>query len=83
LTLYAETVAGPMGEPSTERRRQLEALNLNSLYWQTAEKFDNGHAFFEAVCAHDLGSRGEAEEQPLRRERAGAIYARRSPSGLT
>jgi bifunctional non-homologous end joining protein LigD len=43
-----------VGEPYTERRRQLEALNLNGLYWQTPETFDDGHALFEAVCAHEL-----------------------------
>jgi bifunctional non-homologous end joining protein LigD len=39
--------------PYSERRAQLEALHLNGVYWQ-AETFDDGHALFEAVCAHVL-----------------------------
>jgi hypothetical protein len=30
---------------------QLEALNLNGIYWQTPETFDDGNALFDAVCA--------------------------------
>jgi hypothetical protein len=36
----------------SERRAQLEALNLNGVYWQTPETFDDGQALFDAVCAH-------------------------------
>jgi bifunctional non-homologous end joining protein LigD len=43
-----------MNEPYTERRRQLEALNLNSVHWRTPETFDDGQALFDAVCAHGL-----------------------------
>jgi ATP-dependent DNA ligase len=35
------------------RRRQLEALNLNDLYWRTPETFDDGAAFFDAVCERE------------------------------
>jgi bifunctional non-homologous end joining protein LigD len=37
-----------------DRRSQLEALNLNDVYWQTPETFDDGHALFDAVCEHEL-----------------------------
>jgi bifunctional non-homologous end joining protein LigD len=40
--------------PYSERRAQLEALNLNGVYWQTPESFDDGEALFEAVRAHNL-----------------------------
>jgi bifunctional non-homologous end joining protein LigD len=40
--------------PYSERRAQLEALNLNSVYSQTPETFEDGQALFEAVCAHEL-----------------------------
>jgi bifunctional non-homologous end joining protein LigD len=40
--------------PYSERRAQLEALNLNGVHWQTPETFDDGHALFDAVCAHEL-----------------------------
>ncbi|MFL5982735.1 MAG: hypothetical protein ACJ74R_13605 [Gaiellaceae bacterium] len=40
--------------PYSERRVQLEALNLNGLHWQTPETFDDGDALFAAVCAHEL-----------------------------
>jgi bifunctional non-homologous end joining protein LigD len=43
-----------MAEPYRERRRQLEALNLNSPYWRTPETFDDGEALFEAVCEREL-----------------------------
>jgi bifunctional non-homologous end joining protein LigD len=43
-----------MGEPYTARRRQLEALNLNGIYWSTPETFDDGAALFDAVCERDL-----------------------------
>jgi bifunctional non-homologous end joining protein LigD len=39
-----------MRAPYSERRAQLEALNLNGLYWRTPEVFDDGAALFEAVC---------------------------------
>jgi bifunctional non-homologous end joining protein LigD len=40
--------------PYSERRAQLEALDLNGVFWQTPETFDDGEALCEAVCAHDL-----------------------------
>jgi bifunctional non-homologous end joining protein LigD len=40
--------------PYSERRRRLEELNLNGPSWQTPEIFEDGHALFEAVCAHEL-----------------------------
>jgi bifunctional non-homologous end joining protein LigD len=40
--------------PYSERRAQLDALNLNGVCWQTPETFDDGEALFEAVCAHEL-----------------------------
>lgn len=40
--------------PYSERRAQLETLNLNGVHWQTPALFDDGEALFEAVCAHDL-----------------------------
>jgi bifunctional non-homologous end joining protein LigD len=43
-----------MGEPYRERRRQLEALNLNGVYWRTPETFEDGEALFEAVCEREL-----------------------------
>jgi bifunctional non-homologous end joining protein LigD len=42
------------GAPYSERRAELEALDVNGLYWQTPETFDDGEALFEAVCAHEL-----------------------------
>ena len=44
----------PMRAPYSERRAQLEALDLNGVYWQTPETFDDGDALFDAVCAHEL-----------------------------
>jgi bifunctional non-homologous end joining protein LigD len=40
--------------PYSERRAQLEALNLNGDHWQTPETFDDAGALFEAVCEHEL-----------------------------
>jgi ATP-dependent DNA ligase len=42
------------GAPYSERRSQLESLNLDGTYWQTPETFVDGEALFEAVCAHEL-----------------------------
>lgn len=42
------------GAPYSERRAELEALDLNGVYWQTPEAFDDGEALFDAVCAHEL-----------------------------
>jgi len=42
------------GAPYFERRAELQALNLNGVYWQTPETLDDGPALFEAVCAHGL-----------------------------
>ena len=38
----------------SERRAQLEALNLNGVHCQTPETFDDGSALFEAVCEQEL-----------------------------
>jgi bifunctional non-homologous end joining protein LigD len=43
-----------MRTPYSERRAQLEALNLNGPYWRTPEAFDDGAALFEAVCERQL-----------------------------
>jgi bifunctional non-homologous end joining protein LigD len=43
-----------MRAPYSERRAQLEALNLNGLYWRTPEAFEDGAALFEAVCEREL-----------------------------
>lgn len=43
-----------MGEPYSERRRQIEALDLDSISWSTTETFDEGEALFEAVCEREL-----------------------------
>ena len=40
--------------PYSERRAQLEALNLNGPHWTTLETFEDGAALFDAVCAHEL-----------------------------
>jgi bifunctional non-homologous end joining protein LigD len=40
--------------PYSERRAQPEALDLNAVYWQRPETFDDGDALFEAVFAHEL-----------------------------
>lgn len=39
----------PTRAPYSERRAQLEALDLNGVCWQTPETFDDGPALFEAV----------------------------------
>lgn len=43
-----------MGAPYSERRAQLEALNLSGPYWRTPEAFDDGEALFEAVREREL-----------------------------
>ena len=43
-----------MRAPYSERRAQLEALNLNGTYWRTPETFDDGDALFAAVCEREL-----------------------------
>jgi bifunctional non-homologous end joining protein LigD len=40
--------------PYSERRAQLEAINVNGLHWRTPETFDDGETVFEAACAHEL-----------------------------
>ena len=40
--------------PYSERRAQLEALDLHGPYWHTPETFDDGPALFEAVCEREL-----------------------------
>jgi bifunctional non-homologous end joining protein LigD len=40
--------------PYAERRRILEALNLNGPAWCTAETFDDGPALFAAVVEQRL-----------------------------
>jgi bifunctional non-homologous end joining protein LigD len=51
LSLEGENL---MAAPYSERRGQLEALDLNDVYWQTPETFDDGASLFEVVCAHEL-----------------------------
>jgi len=43
-----------MAQPYIERRRRLEAVNLNGGYWRTPEAFEDGEALFEAVCEREL-----------------------------
>src|SRR5262249_12274540 len=43
-----------IGQPYSERRRQLAALNLNGGYWRTPDTFDDGEALFEAICEREL-----------------------------
>jgi bifunctional non-homologous end joining protein LigD len=43
-----------MRAPYSERRARLEELDLNGVYWRTPETFEDGQAFFEAVCERDL-----------------------------
>lgn len=38
----------------SERRAELEALDLNGVYWQAPETFDDGESLFNAVCEHEL-----------------------------
>ena len=40
--------------PYSERRAQLEALNLNGPYWRTPGVFDDGPALFDAICDREL-----------------------------
>src|SRR5262249_4327127 len=51
LSLEGENL---MAAPYSERRGRLEALDLNGVYWQTPETFDDGASLFEVVCAHEL-----------------------------
>lgn len=43
-----------LGWPYSERRAELESLDLHGPYWHTPETFDDGEALFEAVCEHEL-----------------------------
>jgi bifunctional non-homologous end joining protein LigD len=43
-----------LNEPYSNRRQELEALDLNDVRWQTPETFDDGEALFDAVCANEL-----------------------------
>jgi ATP-dependent DNA ligase len=45
-----------MGAPHSERRAQLEALNLNDKCWRTTEAFDDGESLFDVVCKLALES---------------------------
>jgi hypothetical protein len=56
--------------PYSERRAQLEALNLNGVCWQTPERFDDGEALFDAVCAHERRCRRQTPQQSLPSRRA-------------
>jgi hypothetical protein len=47
-------LVGERQSPRAEPYRQLEALNLNGIYWSTSETFDDGEALFEAVCERGL-----------------------------
>jgi ATP-dependent DNA ligase len=51
LSVHGESL---LRAPYSERRTQLEALNLNSVHWQTPVRFDDGEALFEAVCEQEL-----------------------------
>jgi bifunctional non-homologous end joining protein LigD len=51
LSLHGESL---MRAPYSERRAQLEALDLNGVNWRTPEAFDDGEALFEAVCEREL-----------------------------
>jgi bifunctional non-homologous end joining protein LigD len=51
LTLDGRDLAGA---PYSERRAELEALNLKGPYWRTPETFDDGEALFDAVCEREL-----------------------------
>ena len=46
--------ASLMHAPYSDRRAQLEALNLNGTYWRTPETFEDGGALFAAVCEREL-----------------------------
>jgi hypothetical protein len=61
------------GAPYSERRARLEALDLNGVYWQTPETFEDREPLFQAVCEHELegGRRCEAERKPLPARGAG------------
>jgi bifunctional non-homologous end joining protein LigD len=43
-----------IGQPYSERRAELEALDLHGPYWHTPETFDDGASLFEAVCEREL-----------------------------
>lgn len=43
-----------LGLPYSERRAELEALDLHGPYWHTPETFDDGAALFEAICEREL-----------------------------
>jgi bifunctional non-homologous end joining protein LigD len=54
------------GAPYSQRRARLEALNVNGVFWQTPETFEDGHALFEAVLrTRARGRRCETPEQSL------------------
>jgi bifunctional non-homologous end joining protein LigD len=40
--------------PYSDRRRILEALQLQAPQWRTPETFDDGEALWQAVCEHEL-----------------------------
>jgi hypothetical protein len=65
----------------SERRRQLESLKLDGTYWQTPQTFDDGHALFEAVCAHEL--EGVVAKRKTSRYRPGDRGWSRSRTGST
>jgi len=41
-------------KPYSERRRLLDALQLNAVQWRTPEAFDDGDALWAAVREHEL-----------------------------
>jgi ATP-dependent DNA ligase len=45
-----------LGLPYSERRAELEALDLQGPYWHTPESFEDGVALFEAICERELES---------------------------
>jgi bifunctional non-homologous end joining protein LigD len=60
-----------MRTPYSERRAQLEALNLNGPYWRTPEAFDDGSRTLRSCLRTPArGRRGEASRQCLSAGRA-------------
>jgi len=54
------------GAPYSERRAELEALNLNGVYWQTPETFTDGPALVRGgLCARTRRCRRETPQRAL------------------
>jgi hypothetical protein len=68
LSLEGESL---MPASYSERRAQLEALDLNGLHWRTPQAFDDGDALFEArLRARARGDRRETSFRPVSAGRA-------------